>query len=538
MTSMQIIDDLINKINSLQTGVNRSVFLDTLRDSEFFDSNWYNLKYNDVAQSGIDALEHYLNYGYKEGRLPSGLFEPYAQVISEIASNDFEFVDFIKLLQKKLDIKQEQEAIEPAGDLKQKKANIQEIITDEKCTGCCACMNICPTLAISMEENNESFIMPRVDNTLCLSCGKCVVVCPPLDVIYKNNPDPQCYVFRANDEITAKSSSGGFFTALAESVLRNGGIVSGVAFDNEFNARNMLAANTEELGPMRRSKYVQSYPDFIYKKIKILLDKGQHILFTGTPCQVAALNSFLGKEYENLLCADLICSGVPSQAILHKYLQEVARGRMIKQISFRDKRYGWVSDVLRIEFVDGSIYEGHGNADPYETGLHRKIFLRKSCTNCPFCDFPRQGDLSMGDFCGVDKIVTSIKDADSISMVLTNTIKGETYLTEIDNKSLFIKIDTCDLRTLPNRMHTKIDIDPARERFFSLFTKKTFNKAVEYATTGHYDIGCIGYYSDGNFGSEMTYYALYHVLEDMGYATLMIDRPMTSVYKPLRSCFH
>lgn len=402
---------------------------------------------------------------------------------------------------------------------------ISEIITDANCTGCSACMNICPTMAISMAENAEGFIMPKVDASLCVKCGKCAEVCPVLHVNQENNPEPECYAFRANDEIRAQSSSGGFFSVIARHFIDAGGHVCGAVYDADFGVKLELAREWEDVKAMRGSKYVQAYPEFVYKKIKTLLGNGEKVLFTGTPCQVAGLRGYLGKPYENLLTVDLICHGVPPQKLLKQHLREVAKGRQIKSVNFRDKRFGWVSHIIFIEFKDGSVYKGEAPADKYESGFHRLLSLRKMCGNCPFCAFPRQADITIGDFWQYEKYLPDYLDDKGTSLIFTNTTSGSKLFAELGKASHFVKKIDCDIRRVPNRVNPWQPLNKARERFFDLIKDNSFFRSATYCLQDKFDIGLIGWYKNWNFGSSLTMLALYKVLTDMGYAVLMITPP-------------
>lgn len=410
---------------------------------------------------------------------------------------------------------------------------VEQKVSEEKCTGCAACMNICPTLAISMKENQEGFPMRSVDASLCVNCGKCVDICPILHVAKDNDLNPGCYAFRADDEVRAHSSSGGFFPVFARKILEDGGIVCGAVYDCDFGVKLTLAETWEDVAPMRGSKYVQSDPGFVYKKIKTLLDGGKKVLFTGTPCQVAGLNAFLGKRHENLLSVDLVCHGVPPQKLLKRHLAEVAKGRQVKSVSFRDKRYGWVATILRVEFTDGSSYTGREKEDPYEAGFHPNLFLRKSCEDCPFCAFPRQGDLSIGDFWGYGKLEPEYKDSKGTSLIFTNNEKGAREIDLLTSIVEFCRKVECDIKAIQNRLMSKFPAHNQRDRFFALADRMSLAKAVKYARERYFDVGIVGNYLSENFGSVMTYYALYHVINDLGWTTLMIDRPRSAPVKPV-----
>ena len=207
--------------------------------------------------------------------------------------------------------------------------------TDE-CVGCGACENVCPVKAISMQENEEGFLYPVVDSDLCVSCNKCNHVCPVQKNEKKAVVSKAYAAWNKDDAILRGSSSGGVFSILAQYVLRKGGVVCGAAFDEGNVVKHILVENAADLEKLRGSKYVQSEIGHIFVQIKDLLKSGRQVLFSGTPCQVAGLNSYLEKDFDNLLTVDVACHGVPSPKVWQKYIFEL--GKDVSQFNFRDKR--------------------------------------------------------------------------------------------------------------------------------------------------------------------------------------------------------
>ena len=219
-----------------------------------------------------------------------------------------------------------------------------EITEQVKCTGCSACANICPKQCISMVADLEGFLYPSVDTKECINCGLCEKICP----ILKKNPiksdDIIAYAAMLNNtDIRLESSSGGVFTAIAESVIDKNGVVFGAELDENFNVIHTYVETKEELKKFRGSKYVQSVIGETYKRAKGFLDQGRFVLFTGTPCQIGGLYAYLNKDYDNLITQDLICHGVPSPMVWRKYLEfrEDISHAGVRRMSFRHKKYGW-----------------------------------------------------------------------------------------------------------------------------------------------------------------------------------------------------
>ena len=411
-------------------------------------------------------------------------------------------------------------------------------VNDSACTGCGGCENICQFDAIKMAENLEGFIVPYVDDKKCINCGQCLKICPALNVRHNNFSSPDLYAAWArNDDVRLSSSSGGLFALLSQLVISEGGIIYGAAFDDKMQLRHIAVDSIEKLEALKGSKYVQSSIGKIYRDIKIKLEDGIKVLFSGTPCQVAALRSYLGKEYDNLYAVDVICHGVPSQYELKRYLDElkhrlgVPDNAQVRKINFRDKRFGWTSEHIVVEFTDGTVYHSDISKDNYIKMFFRNLGLRKSCSDCPFSDYPRQGDISIGDFWGVSKIDTALNDGKGTSLVLINTEKGKDLFAKLSNGDVFVQQIDFDPQKIRNRTKALYPPNKNRTRFFALLKQKNFNTSVDMALNGTYDVGIVSNWYAANFGGSLTQYALYHTVEDMGFSALMIERPADSLDK-------
>ncbi len=394
------------------------------------------------------------------------------------------------------------------------------------CSGCGACANVCPKNAISMKPDQEGFLQPCVDQEKCISCGKCTRTCPVLNLEKTNEKPENVYAVRASDEIRQRSSSGGVFTLAAEWILKQGGVVCGAAFDENMQLRHIMIDRVEDLDLLRGSKYLQSDVKDIYSQVRKSLKDGRKVLFTGTPCQVAALYSVAGK-HDNLYSIDILCHGVPSQTVFNKYLEEIANGREVKSVRFRDKRFGWVANHIIVEFEDGSTHIGTDKTDAYEKGFLRNLFLRPSCEDCRFSVFPRHGDISLGDFWGIQKTDATQNDGKGTSILLINNERGRMIFEKISDSTQY-KTETIDYETIPNRVRAGCVYSKGRNRFFQLLAQgKSLITSVDNALnkTG-YDVGLVSNYCAENFGGILTHYALYHTLQDMGYSTLMITHPL------------
>lgn len=409
--------------------------------------------------------------------------------------------------------------------------NTKIVLADQNhCTGCGACANICPKAAIQMLPDEEGFIQPVIDDALCVKCKLCEKTCPVLSCKKNaNSLHPNIYAMRADDEIRSRSSSGGIFTLAAQWILSQNGVVCGAAFDDNMQLKHILIESENDLDQLRGSKYLQSNVNDIYIRIKSLLNSNRKVLFSGTPCQVAALYSVVG-ENENLYTVDILCHGVPSQAVFNLYCDYIARGRKISSVNFRSKEFGWVANHIKIEFDNKENHVGTDREDPYEIGFLRNLFLRRSCESCSFSEFPRWGDISIGDYWGISKMDPSQNDGKGTSIFLANSEKGKEIFNAVYKKTTWKKTSVLP-NSLPNRLKAECVFNINRDRFFSLIKTRSIKDAVDMAMSRKYDVGLVCNYCAPNFGGALTHYALYHVLEDMGYSTLLIEEPLSAFRK-------
>lgn len=206
-------------------------------------------------------------------------------------------------------------------------------ITDKQnCCGCEACVQRCPKQCITMQSDHEGFLYPKVNEEICIHCGLCEKVCPIINTATEKEPFKILGAKANDDEIVKKSSSGGFFSLIAEKVLSQNGVIFGAKFDKNWNVVHDYTDNINELDVFRRSKYVQSRIGNTYQKAEDFLKAGRLVLFTGTPCQIKGLKLFLRKDYENLLTVDFVCHGVPSPAVWNMYLDAY-----IKKLAYKDQ---------------------------------------------------------------------------------------------------------------------------------------------------------------------------------------------------------
>lgn len=306
----------------------------------------------------------------------------------------------------------------------------------ELCNGCHTCYSLCPKKAIKMVVNTEGFLFPQINNELCIECGLCEKRCPVLNPITKENEQTAASAIINNDEeIRLQSSSGGVFSAIAQDVIKQNGIVFGAKFDGDFNVVHGYTDSIEGLLDFRGSKYVQSAIGEAYKDCKNFLEEGRQVLFSGTPCQIAGLQSFLGKNYDNLLLVDIICHGVPSPLLWSEYkktLEKKFASRMVKT-AFRRKDYGWKQYSLAVTFGNASEYCNTLRQDSYLKLFLKDVCLRESCYNCKYKTEKRIADITIADFWGIQNEYPELDDDKGTSFVITHSDKGQKIIDYLSN---------------------------------------------------------------------------------------------------------
>ena len=324
-----------------------------------------------------------------------------------------------------------------------------DIKEKKDCCGCGACVQRCPKSCISMREDNEGFLYPEVDKEMCIDCGLCEKVCPVINQSKERQPLVVYAAKHKDEQIRLASSSGGAFTAIAEPVIEEGGVVFGAKFDKDWSVIHDYTETKEGLAAFRGSKYVQSRIGESYKNAEAFLKTGRKVLFSGTPCQIAGLKRFLCKEYDNLLTVDFICHGVPSPGVWREYLKEETARQCggknsvlshpkdnlgdvrIENISFRDKRLGWKKFSFALTL---SVPDEHGakntvllseplNENIFLRGFLANLYLRPSCHACPAKKFKSGSDVTIGDFWGVQNVMPEIDDDKGVSALMVNSLK-------------------------------------------------------------------------------------------------------------------
>lgn len=419
---------------------------------------------------------------------------------------------------------------------------IDEVVNSKKCTSCSACFNICPVNAIVMEKDEEGFLRPKINKNKCINCKLCDQVCP---IIKKSSdakqyPEPIIFAgWNKNESIRKDSSSGGVFTLFANYFLNKRGYVCGASFDKNNHLRHIIISDKKDLNKLRGSKYVQSEIGKIYQDIKKLLLGNNLVLFSGTPCQVAGLKSFLKKDFKNLLTIEVVCHGTPSPLVFEEYLKYVEKinKNKIDKIEFRNKSEGWknpnfiLSNKEKNNIIKEILYK-----NTYGRGFLTNLFSMESCSNCAHAKIPRTADIALGDFWGVEKYNQKLDNNKGTSLIFINNDKGLLFYKKLDSKKLFFK-KSIPLKFVANNNYPIIipsEKHVNRASFFNEF--KLMNQNIEELMLKNLDdnndgfkfgensVGILNFhYENYNFGALLVAYSLSQVIKNLGYPVKNIN---------------
>ncbi|KTE93872.1 hydrogenase [Desulfitobacterium hafniense] len=365
------------------------------------------------------------------------------------------------------------------------------------CCGCSACANICPSGSISMMRDSEGFLYPSVDMNKCFKCGLCKKTCPILNLAHEIEKKQTAYVVQHVDEtILAQSTSGGAFTAIAQYVIERGGIVWGAAFDENFNVHHTGANTLDKLQLFRGSKYVQSDIGSTYRDIKLFLDKGRYVCFSGTPCQVEGLLKYLNRPYDNLITVDVVCRAVPTPLLWEKYvrMQQRRYKNQITRFRFRDKsKYGYLGSTIAAISEERYLYRKGIALDSFLRAFFSDICDRPSCYACKFKKRYRVSDFTIWDCFCANIFAPELDDNRGATCMLIQSDKGKRVFDKIATDLRRIQVEADKITEEAKELTCSVSVNKLRgdfmqdlllldgEELFNKYFPTSFSKRVENA---------------------------------------------------------
>lgn len=351
-----------------------------------------------------------------------------------------------------------------------------------QCNGCSACVAICPKHCIQMRPDEEGFNYPIIDKGNCISCKLCEKVCPNEHPRYSNNTISDVYAAYLKDTSQrTKSTSGGIFYSISKWIINQGGIVYGAAFNDNFKLEHIGVDNLDDLAKLRGSKYLQSDIGNTYLEVKKNLDKNRWVYFTGCGCQVAGLYAFLRKNYECLVTSDLVCHGVPSQLMFDYHIDYLKQKEQcdIASYSFRDLE-GWgVSEIY--ECVNNKKVVRRNKyyyMSPYLFAFMHSYNYRYSCYECKYAKLPRQGDITLADYWGVEKYFPDLDISKGVSLILVNSIQGQTIWNEIKDSMIYYTSDVRDASIYNPNLVTNTKMPAIRPRCYDIIKERGYSSVA------------------------------------------------------------
>ncbi len=347
----------------------------------------------------------------------------------------------------------------------------------EQCTGCTACVSSCPKSCITMVEDSEGFLYPKVDTELCIDCGKCLRICP-IQVNQSHEIKKGFAVSGKDEAAIRKSSSGGVFAIAARYVIDClHGYICGAVLDDDLKLHHIVSNNSEDIPRMQGSKYIQSELNDCISTIKTLISQNQYVLFCGTPCQVAGLHSALGDS-QFLYTMDLICHGTPSSRKFREYMYKFYGRKDYSNFLFRVRSKHALTNFAYARYLEpeekAPIPILMSDKDPFYKAFLDGHSYRNSCYTCQYASPNRIGDITIGD-CSNTSAYTALMGK-PVSTVLINTDQGEKFWEQISR--LFY---CCDAELeieikLNKQLHRPVPISDLRDDIYKDFETKTMDE--------------------------------------------------------------
>ncbi len=379
-----------------------------------------------------------------------------------------------------------------------------QIEDKRNCCGCSACKSICPKNAIEMKEDEEGFMYPSVNQDLCIDCHLCEKVCPILNGTEEIEKEQTACLIRHNDEdVLKQSTSGGAFTAFAQVVLEQGGVVFGATFDENYDVHHIAVESEEELYKFRNSKYVQSDLEDTFLKCKEYAKQGRPVLFSGTPCQIEGLHSYLGALSDKVIKVDVVCRATPSRLVWRKY-RRMRERHGLTAVAFRDKScYGYEYSQMRFDKGNTKKYSGV-ESDPYLRAFFSDISERPSCYYCKFRKRFRISDLTIWDCFPIQKLDKAFDDNKGVTRCLIHSVKGKELIESAKRFATIKPVDVEKAVADAKELIKSPKMNPKRDTFFAdvatmgdeeLF-KKWFpdNAKVKIKRFGRHSLYALGIY--------------------------------------------
>lgn len=358
-----------------------------------------------------------------------------------------------------------------------------EIVDKSQCSGCTACVNICPQKCIIMQPDAEGYLYPSVDRKICVECGLCEKTCPINKPLNLRDYETKAFALQHKDiAIRESSASGGAFTAIASAVLKKGGVVFGGSYGKRFKVEHNYITTMEDLSLLRGSKYVQSDVQQAFQQVKLFLKKDRWVCFSGTPCQVNGLRSYLRMDYEKLILVDLVCHGIPSPKLWTKFIDYVSEhnGSNLEYVSFRDKYYGYSGSTMALGYSDGKTYYNNRWVQFYKHTFFADLNTRPSCFKCHFKTVKRESDFTLYDCWHIGNYDKSMDNDRGVTMVLVHSEKAEQLIEEIKSTVKWCEANVEETINTDGRLAVECTKpNPHREQFFKDCEKMEMKELIK-----------------------------------------------------------